>query len=75
MKKSQLLWPAAAFCVLILNGCAMQPVQAWEKGKLAQPAMKFDQDPMRKAFLEHVYASKEGASGGSGVAGGGCGCN
>jgi hypothetical protein len=60
-----------------LTGCAglPAPVAAWEKGNLARPEMAFDSDPLRKAFVEHVTSSKEGASGGTGVAGGGCGCN
>ena len=58
------------------TGCAMvKPVQAWEKGTLAKPAMLIDGDPLESRFNEHIYASREGASGGSGVGGGGCGCN
>jgi hypothetical protein len=50
-------------------------VQPWEKGTLAKPEMTFEGDPLDNAFTEHIYSSKEGASGGSGVGGGGCGCN
>jgi hypothetical protein len=57
------------------SGCAITPVQPWQKGNLAKPAMAFDTDPLRRGFMEHIYASKEAASGGTGVAGGGCGCN
>jgi hypothetical protein len=53
----------------------MQTVQPWEKGKLAKQEMKFDGDPLDAKFLEHIYFSKEAASGGAGVGGGGCGCN
>jgi hypothetical protein len=72
---TRLGWLAAA--VVALAGCAgpLGTVGAWEKGNLAKPEMSFDADPLRKAFLEHVYSSKESASGGTGVAGGGCGCN
>jgi hypothetical protein len=60
----------------LLSGCATTaPVQPWEKGDLARPEMMFGQDPLDSAFTEHIYSSKEGASGGSGVGGGGCGCN
>jgi hypothetical protein len=56
-------------------GCAMvQPVQPWEKGMLTKPGMSFESDPLDVRFSEHVYSSKEGSSGGSGVGGGGCGC-
>ena len=45
------------------------------KGILAKPEMTFEGDPLDQKFVEHVYSSKEGASGGAGVGGGGCGCN
>lgn len=66
-----------ALCGLaLLTGCAnLGQVQPWEKGNLARPAMTFDNDRLEKAFGEHTYTSKETAAGGSGVGGGGCGCN
>ncbi len=64
-----LLVPAAA-------GCAtLQPPQAWEKGQLAKPAMQFDADRLDAKTSQHIYTSKEAASGGYSVGGGGCGCN
>lgn len=63
-------------CLLALQGCSLiQPVQPWEKGILAKPEMTFERDKLDSAFTEHTYFSKEAASGGSGVGGGGCGCN
>ncbi|MEY3285889.1 MAG: hypothetical protein RL500_619 [Pseudomonadota bacterium] len=60
----------------LLGGCAsLPPVQAWEKGDLARPAMAFEGDRLDAAFVEHTYASKEGVFGGATVGGGGCGCN
>jgi len=59
----------------LATGCAYNPPQVWEKGNLAKPAMVLAADPLEQRFLQHVYASKENASGGSGVGGGGCGCN
>lgn len=57
-------------------GCSMmQPVQAWEKGTLARPDMTFGSNVLETKYSEHIYTSREGASGGSGVGGGGCGCN
>ncbi len=58
-----------------LAGCALQPPQAFEKGNLAKREMTFGADPLEDAFSQHVYFSKEAASGGTGVGGGGCGCN
>ena len=59
----------------VLGGCAMQPVQPWEKGDLAKPSMSFSGDPLDDRHTQHIYGSKENASGGYGVGGGGCGCN
>lgn len=59
-----------------LAGCSLiEPVKPWQKGYLARPEMTFDGDHLETRYNEHVYFSKEAASGGSGVGGGGCGCN
>ena len=67
-------------CVILLiaiglAGCSAAPVKAWQKAALAQPGMSLEQDPLQRRFAAHVYTSKEAASGGQGVGGGGCGCN
>ena len=65
---------ASAVCVsVLLVGC--ETVQPWQKGNLAKPDMAFDPDPLATRFADHAYHSKEGASGGLSVGGGGCGCN
>jgi len=56
-----------------LTACA--PVQPWERGRLAQPGMQLEGEPLLSAMDEHIYSSKEAASGGIEPAGGGCGCN
>lgn len=57
-------------------GCSsIKPVQPWEKGNLAKPEMTFTSNSLEAKFSAHVYDSREGASGGSSVGGGGCGCN
>ena len=68
----------AALVNVLLTGCAMSPrnaPQAWQKGALAKPEMSMNNDPLDQAFTQHIYTSKEAASGGYGVGGGGCGCN
>lgn len=70
---SQLALLAGALATL--SGCAIQPPQAWEKGNLARKEMTMDSDALDQAFTQHIYFSKESASGGYGVGGGGCGCN
>jgi hypothetical protein len=37
--------------------------------------MTFNSDPLETQFRQHVYASREGAFGGSGVNISSCGCN
>ena len=66
--------PATA-SIAFVSGCAIQPPQPWEKGNLARKEMLMDSDPLDQAFTQHIYFSKESASGGYGVGGGGCGCN
>jgi hypothetical protein len=67
-----------ALCAMAaaLTGCAdFHPPQPWEKGLLAKDAMTMGGDPQEQRFDRHIEGSKEGASGGAGVGGGGCGCN
>jgi hypothetical protein len=37
--------------------------------------MRPDRDPLGDGFMDHTYFSREAATGGHGVGGGGCGCN
>jgi hypothetical protein len=64
---------ALAGLLAMLAGCAT--VQPWEKGRLARPEMTFGGDRLETRYADHVYTSREAASGGAGVGGGGCGCN
>ncbi len=68
---------AMALVVLagMLGGCAMQPVQPWERDLLAKEEMALTPDRVEEYLDGHIYSSREGASGGKGVGGGGCGCN
>jgi thiol-disulfide isomerase/thioredoxin len=50
-------------------------VKAWQRGYLADPIMNLGGDPLSRLLNEHIHASKEGAAGDGGAAGGGCGCN
>jgi hypothetical protein len=66
-----------AAALLLGTGCAGPAVRVrpWERGPLADAAMDPDRDPLGSALTEHVYFSREAASGGRGVGGSGCGCN
>jgi hypothetical protein len=59
-------------------GCAnanLVRVQPWERATLADYTMRRDRDALGSQFSEHVYFSREAASGGAAVGGSGCGCN
>ena len=74
---------ALARTVLLLGllagaaGCSsIEPwVKPYERDRLADPIMALDTDPVSTAYIQHVYEAREGARGGEGAAGGGCGCN
>ena len=60
------------------SGCAnpqLVRVKPWERASLASYEMRPDRDPLHSLMSEHVYFSRETASGGRGVGGSGCGCN
>lgn len=58
----------AVSALMVLAGCGLvKPVQPWEKGTLARPEMTFEGDKLDAKFTEHIYGSKEGASGGAGI--------
>ncbi len=58
---------------LPLWGCVT--VQPQQRAVLADPIMQFEGDPVVAAQVHHAIDNREGSFGGSGVAGGGCGCN
>jgi hypothetical protein len=59
-----------------LSACSIEPwVKPYERDRLADPIMALDGDPVSTAYIQHVYEAREGARGGEGAAGGGCGCN
>lgn len=62
--------------ILVLTfvaGC--ETVQPWERGTLAKPEMQWQDDIMEARLRDQAHTSKEASAGGSGAAGGGCGCN
>lgn len=60
---------------LALGATGCQGVKPWQRGTLADYTMRADRDPLGDAQKEHIFFSREMASGGKGVGGGGCGCN
>lgn len=71
---------ALALCLaaLPLSGllCGCESVQPWEKATLAKETMSaVGPVPGLSKIDQHIYTSKEATKGGTGVGGGGCGCN
>jgi hypothetical protein len=58
---------------LVSSGCVT--VRAQQRAVLADPIMQFDSEGRAEALRVHAIDNREGSQGGSGVAGGGCGCN
>ncbi len=55
------------------GGCAR--VKPWQREDLGRRVMVNDMEPGESRFNEHRASSREGAAGGTGEPGGGCGCN
>jgi len=71
--KIQLLLLLAVTVLFAGSGCAN--VKPWQREHLADYTMRADRDPLGTTLAEHIWFSREEASGGRGVGGGGCGCN
>ena len=74
LRFSRILLPV--LILIAVSGCSIEPwVKPYERDRLADPIMFLDTDPVSSAYIYHVYEAREGARGGEGTAGGGCGCN
>ena len=62
---------------VLVGGCASTKwtVKPHQRELLADRIMRLDGDAQETAADEHVLSNREGAIGGSGTSGGGCGCN
>ena len=68
----------AGLGLAVLGGCTsteLARVQPWERATLADATMRPDRDPLATVMAEHIFFSRESASGGRGIGGSGCGCN
>ncbi len=79
MRISRPLWKTlflAGFTIAAATPCtSCVTVRPQERAVLADPTMQFEGDPQASAPLNHAIENREGSYGGSGVSGGGCGCN
>ena len=70
----RVLVAAAALLSLALAGCVT--VRPEQRSVLADPIMRFGEDNSQaQGQYRHAIDNREGSTGGSGVTGGGCGCN
>ena len=60
-------------CLGLSTGCAV--VRPHERQNLARRTMTEDRQAGLRRFQQHQTGSREGADGGTGEPGGGCGCN
>lgn len=76
MYKTYLLVPVLLAPILLgAASCTLEPIKPWERDVLAGQKMQLTPYPVEAFLDDHIYFSKEAASGGSGIGGGGCGCN
>lgn len=73
MRSLRLTLALALLAATGLSACVSVP--AYQRGILARPAMSTEFESGEAAFATHVFNSREGATGGNGSTGGGCGCN
>ena len=71
----RVLLPIPLLAVLSACGSIEPWVKPYERDHLADRIMFLDPNPVSSAYIHHVYEAREGARGGEGSAGGGCGCN
>lgn len=73
---SRLLLAAAALSLTVsMGGCSAIGAKPWDRDLMARRSMAPVTHPLIAAADDHIYFSKEGASGGRSFDGGGCGCN
>ena len=65
----------AALTVIAILQAGCDTVKPWQRKTLADYTMRGDRDPIGEGINDHIFFSREMASGGKGVGGGGCGCN
>ena len=72
MKKFKFLYILLFILPFFISGCAV--VQQFERERLSDPNMIFDENPLQKGIKEHYINIREGSEGATGSQGGGCGC-
>lgn len=65
---------ALAFLVVAATSACVT-VAPQQRAILSDPTMQFEAEARHEAALHHALDNREGSMGGTGVVGGGCGCN
>ncbi|NCQ59993.1 MAG: DUF4266 domain-containing protein [Myxococcales bacterium] len=63
----------ALLALLLATGCVH--VAPYEREDLSRSSMDASREASEVGFESHVHDAREGATGGHGSTGGGCGCN
>ena len=71
--KTKLLFIPCLAVLAFATGCAN--VKPWQRGSLAEESMSPDHNAANTVLAEHMWFSREAATGGRSLGGGGCGCN
>ena len=74
MSNMRLVIGSSILIAFMCSGCTTG-LKPWERGDLAKAHMSVEPDVIQRIIREQVVTSKESASGGYSVVGGGCGCN
>ncbi len=61
------------FGASLFAGCSH--VRPWQREHMARIEKQLDSDVVQRSYEAKMWSVREGASGGTGNAGGGCGCN
>jgi Domain of unknown function (DUF4266) len=72
-RRAPLLKVGVLLAVMSSAGCATLAPQ--QRAIMADPTMQFGADARHETPLRHALENREGSMGGTGVSGGGCGCN
>ncbi|MCA9680945.1 MAG: DUF4266 domain-containing protein [Myxococcales bacterium] len=68
------VFTAVALAALAGGSTACVTVAPHQRALLAQPEMNPASDALEESFHSHIESAREGAFGGHGASGGGCGC-
>ena len=77
LRSHSFLLAVALALASLAGGCAASKwtVKPHQRELLADRIMQLDAEEQERSAEDHILSNREGAIGGSGTSGGGCGCN